>query len=259
VKKGFYILIALIISAFLLNNCENTADSTENTAQLAIYLTDAGACYDSVVIVFSEISAHIDSQWVHVKLDTQRVNLLDWSNGETLLLGSADVPAGKYTQVRIMIDSAFVGVDGKVHEMKVPSGAQTGLKLGPEFTIAEGINYQMVLDFDANRSVVRKGPRQNPHSYSLKPHIRMIAHAVSGAISGHVTNPEHVPLAHAIIGPDTITSSVVDTTTGFFKLAFLPDSTYSVVVEDTLDQKFSTDNIEVNAGQNYNLGDITLQ
>ena len=87
----------------------------------------------------------------------------------------------------------------------------------------------------------------------------MIAQAVTGSISGHVTNPEYAPLAHAIIGPDTITSSVVDTTTGFFKLAFLPDSVYSVIVEDTLSQKFSVDNIEVNAGQNYNLGDITLQ
>jgi Domain of unknown function (DUF4382) len=258
-RKGFYFIFALIISGFLLNNCENTADSGEKTAELAIYLTDASACYDSVVIVFSEISAHIDSQWVHVKQDQQRVNLMDWSNGETFLLGSADVPAGKYTQVRIMIDSAFVGVNGQVYTMKVPSGAQTGLKLGPQFTIADGMTYQLVLDFDANRSVVRQGPKRNPHSYSLKPHVRMIAHAVTGSISGHVTNPEHAPLAHAIIGSDTITSSIVDTTSGFFKLAFLQDSIYSVVVEDTLDQKYTVDNVEVNAGQNFNLGDITLQ
>jgi hypothetical protein len=257
--RKILIITLFLLTLFILNNCENSTNSDTNTAKLAVYLTDATAHYDSVIIVFSEISAHIDSQWVHVSQQPRRVDLLDWSNGETLLLGSADVPAGKYTQIRIKIDSAFVGVDGEVHQMKVPSGSQTGLKLGPEFTIADGSTYELVLDFDANRSVVRQGPRHNPHSYSLKPHIRMIAHAVSGSIIGTVTNPENVPLAHAIIDADTITTAIVDTSTGFFRLAFLPDSIYSVAIKDTLDQSFSTNSIEVKAGKTYDLGDIILQ
>lgn len=258
-RKGFYTLFALIIAGLLLNNCESTIDSDENSAKLAIYLTDAAASYDSVVIVFSEISAHIDSQWIHVKQEPVRVNLLEWSNGETLLLGSADVPAGKYTQIRLIIDSAFVGVNEEVHEMKVPSGSQTGLKLGPQFTIEEGSTYELVLDFDAYRSVVTHGPKDNPRSYSLKPRIRMIARPVSGSISGIVTNPENEPLARAIIGNDTITTSIVDTTTGFFRLAFLPDSLYFIAIEDTLDQRFTKDSVQVNAGQDFDLGDVVLQ
>ncbi|HKJ81000.1 MAG TPA: DUF4382 domain-containing protein [Ignavibacteriaceae bacterium] len=258
-KKIILTATLFLVSLLILSNCNSITDSKENSAKLAVYLTDAAASYDSVVIVFSEISAHIDSQWVHVTQEQRRVNLLEWSNGETLLLGSADVPAGKYTQVRVKIDSAFIGVEGNVYEMKVPSGAQTGLKLRPQFTIAEGSDYELVLDFDADKSVVVHGPKHNPHSYSLKPHIRMIAHAVSGSISGIVTNPEHLPLARAIIGHDTVTTSIVDTTTGFFQLAFLPDSIYSVAITNTMDQSYSAESVEVNAGQNNNLGQITLQ
>ena len=191
--------------------------------------------------------------------DPTRVNLLEWSNGKTLLLGSADVPAGKYTQIRIKVDSAFIGVKGEIHSLDVPSGMQTGLKLGPEFTINEGSTYQMVMDFDAGHSIVVTGPKKNPHGYKLKPHIRIMAMAVSGSISGNVTNHDAQPTAYAIIGIDTITSTLVDTTSGMFKLAFLPDSTYSVVVEDTLNRKFTKDNVVVEAGKNTNLGDITLQ
>lgn len=258
-KNGFYAIVLLILTSTLFTNCTDSTNSDGNNAKLSVYLTDAGAPYDSVIIVFSEISAHIDSQWVHVKQEPIRVNLSDWSNGETLLLGSADVPAGKYTQIRLKIDSAFVGINGQVFPMTVPSGAKTGLKFGPQFSINEGSTYKLVFDFDSNRSVVVHGSKRHPHSYSLKPHIRMMTYAVTGSISGTVLNHNALPAAHAIIGLDTLTTSIVDTTSGYFKLAFLPDSVYSVVVKDTSGRSYTAENIEVVAGQNNNLGELTLQ
>lgn len=41
-------------------------------------------------------------------------------------------------------------------------------------------------------------------------------------ISGAVLNPNHLPTAYAIANNDTVTSSPVVTTSGFFRLAFLP-------------------------------------
>ncbi len=259
-KNGIYILLILIVMGFVLNNCNSNSASSgdENVGTLSISITDAPAAYDSVIIVFSEISAHIDSDWVHVKQEPVRINLLEWTNGETFLLGSANVPAGKYTQIRIKIDSAYIGVKGQVHELTVPSGSKTGLKLGPQFTIVEGSTYQMILDFDASRSIVVNGPKHNPHGYKLKPHIRVITQAVTGSISGDVLNPEKIPFAYALIGNDTITSTAVDTATGFFKLAFLEENSYTVVIEDTSGRTFSQDLVPVEVGQEYNLGDITL-
>lgn len=258
-KKLFILWAMLIISAILLTHCNrNATDSNNDVGTLSVSLTDAPAAYDSVIIVFSEISAHIDSDWVSVTQEPQRINLLDWNNGKTVLLGSADVPAGKYTQIRIKIDSAFVGVDGKIFALTVPSGSKTGLKLGPQFTISEGSSYKLVLDFDASRSIVVNGPKHNPHSYKLKPRIRIITEAVSGSISGKVLNPESIPFAYAILSGDTLTSTSVDTATGNFKLAFLPENNYTVSVTDTSGKKFLKDNVAVTTGTDNSLGEITL-
>ena len=258
-RKGFFLLTLFLIVVFGLYNCNRDSSSPNtSTGTLSISLTDAPAAYDSVIIVFSEISAHIDSEWIHVRREPIRVNLLDWSNGETILLGSADVPAGKYTQIRIKIDSAFVGVKGEVHELTVPSGSKTGLKFGPQFTINEGSTYSLVLDFDACRSVVVNGPKHSPTSYKLKPYIRVVTQALTGSISGKVLNPEEIPFAYAILDSDTLTSTVVDTATGNFKLSFLPENNYTVSVEDTSGKDFSQESVPVQAGADFDLGSITL-
>jgi len=233
-------------------------NSENGTGNLTILLTDAAANYDSVNITFAEISAHLDSTWLTVMTDTTTVNLLDWSNGNAMILGSEDVPAGKYTQIRIKIIDAEIGVNGQVFPLDVPSGSQSGLKFGPQFTINEGSTYEMVIDFDACRSIVTMGPPHNPHGYKLKPRIRVISNAITGSISGTVLNPVNLPVAYAIQNGDTVTSSIVDTTSGSFKLAFLPDGYYTVDVADTSAGYFSDDSINVTSGSNFDLGDITL-
>ena len=263
--RMFILLSVLTLLLFFQSACnkENDPASSNNpqTGTLKIYLTDAPlAVFDSVNIIFSEVSAHIDSEWVTVQGDTMMVNLLDLGNGNTIVFGSADVPAGKYTQIRIKINGAYVVVDGQKHPMDVPSGAQTGLKLGPQFTVAAGSTYELVVDFDVNRSVVITGPPQNP-GYKLKPHLRIMSMALSGSISGTVTNPEHLPVAYALQVADTVTSTYVDTLSGYFQLSFLPPGTYTVSIEDTLTppQTAVLENVDVTAGADKDLGQITLQ
>jgi len=242
-------------------SCEkNTSgiDSENKTGNLTILLTDAAANYDSVNITFAEVSAHLDSSWLTVMTDTTTVNLLDWANGNAMVLGSEDVPVGKYTQIRIKIIDAEIGVDGQVFPLDVPSGAQSGLKFGPQFTINEGSTYEMVIDFDASRSIVTTGPPHNPHGYKLKPRIRITSTAITGSISGTVLNPVNLPVAYAIQNGDTLTSSLLDTTSGYFKLAFLPEGMYNVSVVDTAIGYYSKDSINVTAGSNFDLGDISL-
>jgi hypothetical protein len=140
----------------------------------------------------------------------------------------------------------------------VPSGAKTGLKLGPQFTVTEGSTYEMVVDFDVNRSIVIMGPPNNPR-YKLKPHLRVMTMALTGSIAGTVTNPEHWPVAYALQGADTVSSTTVDTLNGFFRLSFLPEGIYSVSVEDTLGQSALREGITVEVGTEYDLGEITLQ
>jgi hypothetical protein len=256
----FHLLCLLFLSSVLLIGCDNNSTTPIPTERgtLQIGLTDAAAAFEAVNITFSEISAHIDEQWITVRGEPITVNLLEWNNGKSIVLGIAEVPAGHYTQIRLKIDQAEVVTNGQTHEAEVPSGDPTGLKLVHQFTINAGSTYELIIDFDAHRSIVTTGPPNDP-KYKLKPTIRVIPKAITGSISATVTNPEHLPIAYAIIGTDTVTTTVVDKTSGKFMLAFLSPATYRVTVGDTLKRAFVKDGVEVVAGTNQDLGEVSLQ
>ncbi len=258
-QKWMRIVISLALVAWL--GCDKKATDPESgKGILRIYLTDAGGLYDAVNITFTEVSAHIDGKWVTLSNDTQTVNLLDWNNGKTMILGQAEVEAGKYTQIRLKIDTAAVVLNEELsYPLKVPSGAQSGLKLNAKFDVVAGATYDLVIDFDAERSIVAAGPPGSPKKFILKPVLRVAAMALTGSISGTVTNPADLPVAYALAGADTVTASPVDGTSGVFRLAFLPPGSYTVSVSDTLNKAFTQSNVPVTAGQDNSLGQITLQ
>ena len=255
------LITGLSLLMIILTGCEtnSTGIESEQMGTLTIYLTDAPADYDSVNITFSEVSAHIDSEWVVVQGDPVTVDLLKWTNGKSMVLGSADVPEGKYKQIRIKIDDAEIGVNDQVYSLDVPSGAQTGLKLGPQFSIDAGSSYELIVDFDVCRSIVTTGSKKDPKDYKLKPRLRVMAMAITGSISGNVSNPDNLPIAYAIQENDTITSSIVNEDDGYFKLSFLPEGLYKVSINDTSGNSNEQDNVQVNVGSNHNLGIITLE
>jgi len=253
-KKGFLALLAL---AFVWG-CKDQSTGPDK-ATVRIYLTDAVAQYDAVNVTFTEVSAHIDSQWVVISNKTQKVNLLDWNNGNVLLLGQAEVQVGTYTQIRLKISDAEIVWNGTSYNMTVPSGSTSGLKLNVQFEAVAGSTYDIVLDFDAERSVVITGARLAPTGFKLKPVIRALALALTGSISGTVTNPGKLPTAYALAGTDTVTSTPVDGTTGAFQLSFLPAGTYTVSVADTAKRAFNQASVQVIAGQDNALGQLTLQ
>ncbi len=259
-RKLYYSLVfpLLLLAGLWSCNDETTGDSGD-MGSLKIYLTDAPADFDAVNISFTEISAHIDSDWVHVRVDPITVNLLEWNNGNSMLLGDAEIPAGHYTQIRVKIDSAEIVVDGIHHPLTVPSGAQTGLKMGPSFNIEAGFTYELIIDFDVNRSIVTMGPKHNPNGYKLKPHLRVVPMALTGSVSGTVTNPENLPVAYALQESDTIATSVVNPVSGHFMLAFLESGFYTVSVSDTAGLGFSVDSVLVEAGFDKDLGTLTLE
>lgn len=220
---------------------------------------DAAADYDAVNITFSEINAHIDSQWVAIRNNEPvTVDLMQWNNGNLLVLGTADVPAGLYSQIRVKIDSASIVVNGNPYDVKVPSDAQSWLKFDADFMVKAGSTYEAVLDFDAQRSVVSTGPPDNPTGYLLKPVARVEEKTQTGSLSGKVKNPQGSPVAFAIAGGDTVTSSKVDDS-GFFRLAFLPSGVYTVKIRDTNELTYSKAVAAVVSGVENHLGDITLE
>ena len=255
-----WLLLLVIFSFALVMSCsedKSTSPSTDGT--LKILLTDSPCEFEEVNITFSEIAVHAgddtsdtEGEWIVINSETQTFNLLTLSNGVTSLLGEKKLEPRHYTQIRLEITDAELIVNSETFSLDVPSAK---LKFVKGFDLTDGIETKLIVDFDAARSIHQTGNDQ----YKLQPTIRVITEDQSGAITGTVTNPENVPVAYAIAESDTVTSSFVNIETGSFKLAFLPENTYTVAVTDTLNQTSVNESIVVTVGNITALGDITLE
>lgn len=127
-------------------------------------------------------------------------NLLDLVNGKTELLGSVTLEPGQYSQMRLIISATpdnslnvyneshpfanyVVTNDDDIHELKIPSGMQSGIKLVRGFTIEPGGMVDLVLDFNALKSIVKAGASGN---WLLKPTIKIIDTMTYAEITGSV-------------------------------------------------------------------------
>lgn len=242
-----------------LSGCSRSTKTTSEGA-IKIYLADKPADFDAVNIVVSQVSVHVADEdsasgWTVVCDSTRTFDLLELRNGAMALFADHELEAGHYTQIRLRItDGCNVIVDSIQHDLEIPSGYQSGVKINHQFVIEEDVTYELLLDFDAEKSIIEKGNGQ----YQMKPVIRAIAIATSGSISG-IVNPTSVQ-AYALEGSDTVAYTHSDTS-GYFKLIGLLQDSYSVqiVADDTTYADTTLSDVLVVAGQNTDLGTIQLR
>ena len=192
---NFRLIAAVVIAAgaSLLAGCGGGGGgiggtgSPEGTMRLSI--TDAPACgYDEVNITIDRVRVHksssavdADSGWSEVVLSpAKRVDLLSLTNGVLEELGQTALPAGKYTQMRLVLApntgsnpfaNSVVPTGSAETALTTPSGQQSGIKLNVNIDIVADKMADFVLDFDACKSVVKRG---NSGQYNLKPVIAVI-------------------------------------------------------------------------------------
>jgi len=106
--------------------------------------------------------------------------------------------------------------------LKTPSGQQSGYKILGPFTVQAGTLADLVLDFNACKSIVVAGASGK---YLLKPVVTAIAEVVSGSISG-TTKPSSQVYAEqqSSAGPAIVTGTVADPKTGAFTLSPILES-----------------------------------
>lgn len=180
---------------FLLSSCDVSDDGSSNTPNgtLQVYLTDAPANYEAVWIDIQEVRIHVneegdidedDEGWITISDDPMKVNLLELTNGELEALGETELEEGIYSQIRLILgDDNEIVKNGITHSLDTPSAQQSGLKLNVNTEIEGGRIYTLLLDFDASRSIVEAG---NSGKYLLKPVIRAVSFAETGAIEGDI-------------------------------------------------------------------------
>ena len=214
------------------------------TGTLGVSMTDAPACgFDKVYVTVDKVrvnqsssAADTDAGWTDITLNpAQKIDLLSLNNGVLSSLGETPLAAGHYTQLRLVLDpntgagfaNSVVPTGGVETALVTPSAVQSGIKLINQFDVAAGQRVDLVLDFNACKSIVKRGNG----TYALKPVITVVPFAVNG-IDGFVDT--------ALLGSNVMVTAqqngvIVQSTapnaqTGEFFLSRLAVGNYDVVL-----------------------------
>jgi hypothetical protein len=237
--------LALSVTAVaILSACGGGGGSGSGQGTLNVSLTDAPACgFDAVNVTVSKVRVHqsgnadtADGNWHEITLNPARkINLLNLTNGVLENLGQTSLPAGRYTQMRLVLanpdplsNSVVPTATGTETALVTPSGLTSGIKLNGNFEVAEGATTDLTLDFDACKSIVTRGNG----TYGLKPVISIIPMAASGAIAGFI-NPAIAATNKPVVSAQVdgvIIRSTVPAADGTFSLSPINAGNYTIVV-----------------------------
>ena len=181
--------------------CGGGGGSTDNTAAvtnggaggatplgtLRVSLTDNPTCgYDNAWVTVEKVRVHRDGSaedgdagWVDLPLPQPqpvptplpalqplRVDLLTLTNGTLVPLGQVQLPAGTYTQLRLVLAENTAGnpyanaikpTGGAMVPLTTPSAQQSGLKMNVDIMVPAGQEVDFAIDFDACKSFVKAG------------------------------------------------------------------------------------------------------
>lgn len=213
-------------------------DKSAGMGSVTVTLSDPPTCaspagpYSHVYVTVRQVMAHTsstapdsDGGWVDLapNLQPTQIDLLGQANAECVLatLGATSLQAGRYQQIRLILldnnsgnqvannqctgndaNCVVLAADSSVHELKLSSEANTGMKIpsgqiaGGGFVIEEGQTSDLNIDFDACASIVVTGNGL----YRLKPVLHAGEVSLQPNLAGKVVDSvTQQPIANATI------------------------------------------------------------
>lgn len=264
--------------------------SAPDTGRMSLSVTDAPVDdASSVVVQFSGVAFKREGESadaVRTLSPSRQIDLLEYQQGRAaLLLDGVTLPAGRYEWVRLIVDaqpsvrdSYITLTTGEECELRVPSGAESGLKLNRGFTLPANGSVALTIDFDLRKSIHAPPGQQGnaaecTQGYLMRPTLRIVDDANVGAIGGTIDSAlvtaECLPKVYVFSGSDITPDDLEDagapsdvdplvvanvdvqngSTTYGYRAAFLPPGSYTVAFTCDDDDPTDDDVLEFLAPQ----------
>ena len=250
-KKLLLFSLALSLSLYACKKNDGAG-----TTRVTVKMTDAPGAFDAVIVNIKSVVVITDKGETTLSVGGGPIDILRFRMGKDTILADQDIPSGKIQQIRLVLHETGnrVVIGGVSQDLTTPSGQTSGVKLNVHDSLTPGVAYTLRLDFDAAKSIVLTGNGK----YILKPVIRTIAAAASGALTGMVSPAAASAKVYAITGVDTV-GAIADAT-GKFYFSGLAAGTYNVdfvPVSPYLSKTVT--GVVVTTGAVKDMGTITLQ
>jgi hypothetical protein len=223
--SGFIAAFIAPALALLLTACGGGGGSgSGGTGTLSLNITDAPVQNEDiaeVIVCFTDVIIHPANGDPNIEEDVRNddgtcreINLKELTNGNSVVLGEFDIPAGDYSWIRLVIDPAYTviverTVNGDPDELETPSDPadtlydpalldcsscdQSHLKLNRSFSVENAGFIAFTIDFDLQKSLTLQLPqsekRRPDYAYKLRPTLRILdTELASTFIWGSVTD-----------------------------------------------------------------------
>jgi len=266
------------------------------TGQLKFGITDAPIdSAEAVVIHVTSVTLHgpggdttVDVLDPRDGAQGRNIDLLLYQGGQWTGLFDNTVTAGHYSWIRLGLDltKSYIQINGAKYGLSCTSCNQADYRINSSFDVPADTTLTLMLDFDARKSITDPGMAKA--DYILRPTVRLVDSAASGAISGSVDptlmstlgggecsvyvyegsdimpDDIYIPLNSAIpetqINPVT-TANVSADGSNTYTASFLPAGDYTIALtcDAVTDSAASNDTLTFSATQNVTVvaGDTT--
>lgn len=260
------IMLAVLFVGMLFTSCQKEHSKESLSGKLKIQLTDAPFPSDLVAeanvtinkIEIRKANENEENPYVTISEKEMSFNLLDLTNGVTAGLVDLDIKAGSYDLIRMHVsESNIVLSDGTVHNLKIPSGSKSGIKIfvDPSIEISGAKTTEILLDFDVSRSFKVQGNINSPKGikgFIFKPVIKASNLSTTGSITGNVLDASDEAIDGVQISLIDENDAVYTTTftdNGAYEILGVKAGTYKVEFSKNAYQTTTIENIEVTSGK----------
>lgn len=270
IKNAISIILLLAIVG-----CSNSNNSNLESATISVKLVDEPGDYENVFVEVIDVMVKYGNDAENENEDEDSENgweslgiinpgiydLLELTGGLSLeLVDNEEIEAGTIKQIRLVLgenNSVVLEGEEEPRPLRTPSAQQSGLKVMVNQAIEAGFNYDFILDFDADASIIMAG---NSGNINLKPVLRASLEVNSGILAGNIL-PADIAVEITVASGDVMASTFTNGQ-GDFEILGLPAGIYTVTItpeEVAMLTSVTLEDIEIVVGETKTLDDIVLE